>query len=785
MLCLCGWSYFSIHDELEIITFAFLGHEFSFYEFQPFTVLFRLIEDGPFVVFEESWRSCLAWMAFSALTWLSLQVIVSRIIRLFANPKNTLHGSARWATRRELKDAGLLSSVGLVMGQTFDAVFREKKKRKPSKKKNETKEEYRDRLQRFNKDEKDLKMVKPGDIITQNRNAHTLIVGSTRSGKGVSVIIPTEFRWPESMIIFDPKGEGWMIAANFRSRFSWCFKFEPEKPKESIHYNPLLSIRRGTNTIADIQNLTQTLIAVNENQKDPFWDNEARRLFAAVIGYVIYCEPPERKNFAQVYSVFSDYEQLEESQNASGDAAKQDDGLLEIKKYLKMYQAKIDDYMNNGKPDAKIYDEYVGVDGDIVELSSEISRLKAEGKSASGQEAKRKKLEKKKKELEEKMKNALNDTDIQNLKQIRKDIAYFANCEDKQLSSVLSTMTSHLQVIADPNVQAITDRSDFTMEDFVYGVRDEKGQNHPLTMFLVSSAASMTRLQPLFKLFYEQAITLLARELDEERPYRLLLMFDEFRQMGKMEIVEKALALTAGYGILCCVVIQTFSQLRELYGDDAIFIDNFAYQVVLRVSEPGTCEKIEKTLGNATKQHETMSVTGNIGEAVHRGENVSVGDYGRALMTADEIRRMPNDEFLLIASGMAPYKGKKIMYYQDERFRKFYLDKKGKILPPPDLAQNLPHFTKEKYIGIDREGWMLLRGADEAKKGSDDYIQSDKEANEKELDKERSEDGKDAGYLDDKPREEGEKSVEKKDEEKMKEKAESAQTYADAFFSTF
>ena len=344
---------------------------------------------------------------------------MDRIIRLFANPKNTLHGSARWATRKELKNAGLLKGTGLVMGQTYDALFRQKKKKKPSRRKNETREEYRNRLELFNKDEKELKMVKSGDVLAQNRNAHTLVVGSTRSGKGVSVIIPTEFRWPESMIIFDPKGEGWEIAANFRSRFSWCFKFEPEKPNESIHYNPLLSIRRGTNTIADIQNLTQTLIAVNENQKDPFWDNEARRLFAAVIGYVVYCEPPERKNFAQVYSVFSDYEQLEESQNAAGDAASQDDGLLEIKKYLKMYQAKIDDYMNNGKPDAKLYDEYLKVDGDIVKLSSDINRQKAEGKSASGQEARKKKLEKKKMEIVEKMKNALNDTDIQNLKQIR------------------------------------------------------------------------------------------------------------------------------------------------------------------------------------------------------------------------------------------------------------------------------------------------------------------------------------------------------------------------------
>lgn len=725
-ICLCGWSWIAIPDKLEIIQVTVFGMHFQFREFRPIQVLMDLIEEGP-MLFDGIWREGLVCMAVGALFWLLAQIIVSRIIRLFANPDTTLHGSAKWATKRELRAAGLLQGTGLVMGQTYDAVYAERHAKRPRRRKGESRSEFRDRLSRYDRHEMQTVFEKPGELITQSKNAHTLIVGSTRSGKGVSVIIPTEFKWEESMIIFDPKAEGWEIAGNFRSRFSWCFKFEPEKPDESIHYNPLLSIRRGKQTIPDIQNLAYILIPLNENAKDPFWDNEARRLFAAVIGYVIYCEPPEKKTFAQVYSVFSDYEQLESEKLAEGNAEDDDDGLLEVKKYLRMYQNKLDEYMQKGKPPAKLYDEYVKAEAEHAKALTEMERAKQEtGEAPRSLVEKERKTKKALKRLQERMKPYLGDDDIQNLKQIRKDVSYFANCEDKQLSSVLSTMTSQLQVIADPNVQAITDRSDFVMEDFVMGVKDSRGMNHPLTLYMVSSASSLSRLQPLFKLFYEQAITLLTREMDSKRPYRLLLMFDEFRQLGRMDIVEKALALTAGYGVLCCIAIQTFAQLRVLYQDDAMFIDNFAYQIILRVNDEATCQKIERILGQSTEKHTSMSFSGNMGQIVHSGENIQTNIMGRSLMTAEEIRTMPENECLIISSGMHPYKGKKVRYYLDDRFTRHYIGRNGKKLPVPRIEDNYPHADKDgRSHGIDGEGWMLLKGVDEARAGSNDYIEGD------------------------------------------------------------
>ena len=618
--------------------------------------------------------------------------IIARVIPMFYNRKTTLHGSSRWMTEKEMRQGGMLDKAGFVLGETADASFVEEKVKKPQRKPGELKSDYQLRLEKWNPMEKTLVLDKPGSIIAQNGNAHTLIVGSTRSGKGVSCIIPTEFNWSESMIVLDPKSEGWAISGNYRSRFSYTFKFEPERSHQSIHYNPLLSIRRGRQTIPDIQNLSYILIPLNENAKDPFWDNEARKLITAVMGYVIYCEPPERKTFKQVYSIFT--APVEQTRKA-GEEPEEEENQEEsaVKRYLRQYAINTSDY---------------------------IERMPTMPPDLEARFNDRHKLGKKEREdLEFQCQSYLTEDDKKNLERIQQDLAYFAGCEDRQLSSVVSTMSSNLTVIADPDVQEVTNRSDFVMEDFVQGVIDEKGVRHPVSLYLCVSLASMKRLMPLIRMFYEQAITLLTREL-KKNPYRLLLVFDEFYQMGKMEIVEKALALTAGYGVLCAIVIQSYDQLQKLYQSEATFTDNFAYQVILRVNEQKTCEKISSMLGKETKRQKKLGTSGSIYTATSQSTNMNIEQLGRELMTAEEVRTMPDNDCLIFSSGNHPYRAKKIRYYLDERFRKFYLDKNGKVLPAPetpeDLEANQPHKDAVDEnglrIGVDDEGWHLLLGFD-------------------------------------------------------------------------
>ena len=50
---------------------------------------------------------------------------------------------------------------------------------------------------------------------------------STRSGKGVGLVIPTLLSWPHSTVVHDIKGENWQVTSGHRSTFSHCLLFDP------------------------------------------------------------------------------------------------------------------------------------------------------------------------------------------------------------------------------------------------------------------------------------------------------------------------------------------------------------------------------------------------------------------------------------------------------------------------------------------------------------------------------------------------------------------------------
>ncbi|MGN1189847.1 MAG: type IV secretory system conjugative DNA transfer family protein, partial [Candidatus Ornithospirochaeta sp.] len=284
-------GFFVFVASCSILIFGPITKEFLSFSipFPPFAFLWEERSKWVSYLFTHSIEIC-----FSILLGLSIAVfffvIGFFIQRNLSNKKTIIHGSSRWAQDKELRESGLLSGRGVVMGQTKEAQYTTEPVDKPKRHKDESNDDYQTRLSFWKENRTQLVLDHEGKVISTNKNEHTLVVGATRSGKGVGCIIPTEFSWGESLIVFDPKCEGWEITSNFRSSFSYTFKFQPENPSESIHYNPLLSIRRGLNTIPDIQNLCYSLIAQNDNAKDPFWDDEGRRLLTVVIGYTIYAE---------------------------------------------------------------------------------------------------------------------------------------------------------------------------------------------------------------------------------------------------------------------------------------------------------------------------------------------------------------------------------------------------------------------------------------------------------------------------------------------------------------
>ena len=177
--------------------------------------------------------------------------------------------SARWATKKDLVEAGLLQGKGgVVLGQLSDA---------------KVKVRYDN-----TKDSVIMKLVKPSQKLIQSGIYNTILSAPTRSGKGVSTGIPTLLSYPGSVIVLDFKGENFDYSAGFRSKFGKVYRFEPTGDK-GHQFNPLWEIRSGENAYSDanlIADILTTPASGGGNSNSEHFQIAAK---AFLTGVILHC----------------------------------------------------------------------------------------------------------------------------------------------------------------------------------------------------------------------------------------------------------------------------------------------------------------------------------------------------------------------------------------------------------------------------------------------------------------------------------------------------------------
>ncbi len=145
-------------------------------------------------------------------------------------------------------------------------------------------------------------------ILMYDGPSHQLVAGAARSGKTAGHAIPTLLTWPESVVVYDIKGELWQETAGFRSTFSHTAFFNPTTT-DSIKFNPLLEVRRGDNEIRDVQNIVTILVnPTGEKRTLDIWDQNASQFLVALILHVLYTADDGEKNLGTVRDMLLDFD---------------------------------------------------------------------------------------------------------------------------------------------------------------------------------------------------------------------------------------------------------------------------------------------------------------------------------------------------------------------------------------------------------------------------------------------------------------------------------------------
>ena len=169
---------------------------------------------------------------------------------------------------------------------------------------------------------------------------------------------------------------------------------------------------------------------------------------------------------------------------------------------------------------------------------------------------------------------------------------------DREAAGVLSAAQRHTHFLDSPRMTAVLGASDFSFADV---------KARATTAYLVLPPDRLATYARWLRLMLAQGLTDLARApASGERP--VLFLLDEFAALGRLEPVERAMGLMAGYGIQLWPILQDVHQLRALYERRAgTFLSNAGVLQVFGVNDHDSAKLVSDLLGQETVVFETIS----------------------------------------------------------------------------------------------------------------------------------------------------------------------------------
>lgn len=508
------------------------------------------------------------------------------------NKAENLYGSARWAVLKDLKQAKLLETDGVVLAETYDARLSWSVNAKTG---------------------SPYLIYKHGSrIIGHSGGTNTLLIASTRTGKGVSSIIPTCLFFGMknnngSMIIFDPKGELYNITAGYRRHMgNIVLKFSPVS-EETVCFNPLEEIVLNKEAFSQVGLILANIFEEPKGGNDgtnQFFDNAAKDILTALILHILSCNQEQykdKKNLAGVLSVLSQASSQKEDGGGDEDGGGAGEELL-------------NEMINSPHFDDK------------GEPSESIHRIISDAASRClGQHAK-----------------------------VRSD--------------TFSTIFTKMNLFSDPYIIHATSHSDFKLSDFY----DSK---KPISLYLTVPFSHIDRIAPVFKLIinfilrkFSSGELRIGRE-EKKLKNKILFMLDEFPVLGAQPFIQKTAGILAGYGITFYFVVQSLDQILDLYGQHQTIVDNCRTIMIFAPQKAEQAKPFCEMIGKESVMHDSISASGSRYSVSLNNLNASSQEIARDLMNPDELCHLPYTDAIVLQNGIPAYIAKKICYFGDPRFK--------------------------------------------------------------------------------------------------------------------
>lgn len=261
---------------------------------------------------------CIVIVAMMAggLAYLGIPIVILAYTTRRGAGVYTAHGTARWATLKDLQYAGMVGARrGPVIGKVannakppvrkaLDELFNLRVSSK------EACEQFYDSIRFFNRPQRSSELVRLPNAV------HTAVFAPTGVGKGVSCVIPYLLTSSESAVVVDFKGENFHLTAEHRRKAFGHrivvldpFKLVTQTPDS---FNALDFIEKDSPTALDeCRDLAEALVIRTGQEKDPHWVDSAEAWISALTALVVHYGERNDRSLQTVRTLLSNPEKLE------------------------------------------------------------------------------------------------------------------------------------------------------------------------------------------------------------------------------------------------------------------------------------------------------------------------------------------------------------------------------------------------------------------------------------------------------------------------------------------
>lgn len=205
--------------------------------------------------------------------------------------------------------------------------------------------------------------------------------------------------------------------------------------------------------------------------------------------------------------------------------------------------------------------------------------------------------------------------------------------------SIFAAAMSKLQIFTFDKIGRMTSKNSYKLENIGFGEK-------PVAIFMVSPDYD-TSTHVLASIFIRQIYFILAKtaslksgKCDRE----VVFLLDEFGNMPAIEGFANIMTVCLGRNIRFNLIIQAFSQLKKIYGDDSkTILGNCGNIIYILTSEYDTAKSISNSLGFKTIVNDSLN-----GKELSLWKSTTKSVDKRELLTPNELMSLQEGEDIVV-----------------------------------------------------------------------------------------------------------------------------------------